>query len=164
MRQQDDKTPGELVTEAMDARLLDLGLSQRRLAVKAGVSPETIRQARQGRPMKTHSEGRLDRALGWQPGHGLSRVRAGLAPEPLADDNPTVTFARPSTIDVPLDPEVAALPAEIREPLVQVLAGLRRLANHQTVPAAQVVSTEVLRVVGELNRPDGGHRESHDRI
>lgn len=71
------------LTEIMESRRLDLGLTWREVGLRAGVSVEAIRLLRAGpggiRPLTMRD---LDRAFGWMPG-SVQKILDGGDPEPI---------------------------------------------------------------------------------
>lgn len=87
------------LAQHMEDRRVDLALRWADVAVRADVSTETLRQARQGpgaiRPLTKRG---IERALGWEQG-SVDRILAGGNPVPIdvnvRDELPPLTVTRP---------------------------------------------------------------------
>jgi hypothetical protein len=117
-----------VVAREINSRADTLGLSQRELSERSGVSPATVRELQQGRIHRRRNPRTLEAlsvALQWHPQH-LAAVLGGITP-PQVDQAPT-----PGE-----DPMVVALNTLIRE-----VRGLR--AQIGTLPdrIASIVASE----------------------
>jgi transcriptional regulator with XRE-family HTH domain len=72
------------VIAAAIARRSELGLTQKELAVKAGVAERTVQNLEAGKRPQPLIRGKIERALGWPSGE-MERVAAGTdrGPEPV---------------------------------------------------------------------------------
>lgn len=97
----------------MDERRLDLGLTWRDVAQRAGISYEAIRSLRTGTTdMRSLTLRKLDKALEWQPG-SAARVLTGGDPSPLDPQPAPRGDGRPEWAVFPDDPLLEARAAEI---------------------------------------------------
>lgn len=72
---------------AIDARVIDMGISYVELAERAGISDVSLRNYRKGRGnLRPRNQRKLENALGWAPG-SIAAILAG--DEPAASDGGT---------------------------------------------------------------------------
>src|SRR5262252_4141700 len=85
----------------MDARRLELGLTWRQVADRAGISYETIRQLRAGKHVRALTARKLDGALQWAPGTVWEMMHGSHA-NPAQPQNSGLATYRGATY--PVDP------------------------------------------------------------
>lgn len=84
------------VARAVNERMRELGISQRELAERSGISPATLREIQHGtnRQRSRSTLAAISRALRWPEDH-LRRISVeGQANEPTAEDAPALAGLR----------------------------------------------------------------------
>ena len=101
-------------------RRTTLGMNQRDLAMRADVTPATLRSLEQDRRWPQDvNRAKIEQALGWAPG-SLEVIRDGGEPTELADDEPSQSTI-PGLDDLTVG-DVRAMPPERRREVLQQLA------------------------------------------
>lgn len=101
-------------------RRTTLGMNQRDLAMRADVTPATLRSLEQDRRWPQDvNRAKIEQALGWAPG-SLEAIRDGGEPAELTDDEPSQSTI-PGLDDLTVG-DVRAMPTERRREVLQQLA------------------------------------------
>src|SRR5262245_24707283 len=134
-------TTGELVSlgEVLRRRRLAAGLTQRELALRAGISVRTIRDLEQGRSQSPQARSVHGLAAGL--GLGLAdreRLLAARRTRPAAGPDPAALALHVGILG-PLSVRLRDEPVEVRASLQRALLGLLALQPGQAVPGAEAV-------------------------